>query len=173
MRTTPCSRTRRSSSRAIAFAAIGTDVEPSHARTLVYALPGHTVMPGMFDAHGHYGSPISDVERHRAAPVRPRGQPGLRRDDDVRRVRHDPEGLLGLGHAAQGRPRRPAHLLSRRSDLRHQVPLEDAPPDPLSRRCARARALSTRTTALQRSRTTPTTRALPASSWPPPVANSS
>ena len=37
---------------------IGDDVRiPKSAK--VYDLEGRTVMPGMFDAHGHYGSPIS------------------------------------------------------------------------------------------------------------------
>ncbi len=40
------------------IAAIGKDVEiPGDAK--VYDLEGRTIMPGMFDAHGHYGSPIS------------------------------------------------------------------------------------------------------------------
>ena len=38
--------------------ALGTDIEiPSDAK--VYDLAGETVMPGIFDAHGHYGSRIS------------------------------------------------------------------------------------------------------------------
>jgi len=38
--------------------AVGTDVAvPADAR--VFDLEGRTLMPGMFDAHGHYGSPIS------------------------------------------------------------------------------------------------------------------
>jgi imidazolonepropionase-like amidohydrolase/Tol biopolymer transport system component len=38
--------------------AVGPDVTvPRGAKS--YDLHGHTVMPGMFDAHGHYGSPIS------------------------------------------------------------------------------------------------------------------
>ncbi len=38
--------------------AVGADIEiPSDAK--VYDLAGDTVMPGIFDAHGHYGSPIS------------------------------------------------------------------------------------------------------------------
>ena len=32
---------------------------PQDAR--VFDLEGHTVMPGMFDAHGHYGSPMSPL----------------------------------------------------------------------------------------------------------------
>lgn len=40
--------------------AIGQDVKiPGNAK--VYDLRGRTIMPGMFDAHGHYGSPISTL----------------------------------------------------------------------------------------------------------------
>ncbi len=40
------------------IAAMGPDVEiPAGAK--VYELEGRTIMPGMFDAHGHYGSPVS------------------------------------------------------------------------------------------------------------------
>jgi len=40
------------------IAAIGKDIEiPAKAK--IYDLDGRTIMPGMFDAHGHYGSPIS------------------------------------------------------------------------------------------------------------------
>ena len=38
--------------------AVGKNVTvPNDAK--VFELAGRTVMPGMFDAHGHYGSPIS------------------------------------------------------------------------------------------------------------------
>jgi len=40
------------------IAEVGTDV-PIPADAHVLDLSGRTVMPGMFDAHGHYGSPIS------------------------------------------------------------------------------------------------------------------
>jgi imidazolonepropionase-like amidohydrolase len=39
---------------------VGTSVNiPKGAK--VYDLKGRTVMPGIFDAHGHYGSPISSL----------------------------------------------------------------------------------------------------------------
>ncbi len=48
------------------IAAVGRDVAvPATAK--VYDLGGRTIMPGMFDAHGHYGSPISAlnvIEQH-------------------------------------------------------------------------------------------------------------
>ena len=37
---------------------IGKEIQPPD-NAKIYDLTGHTVMPGMFDAHGHYGSPIS------------------------------------------------------------------------------------------------------------------
>ena len=46
--------------------AVGQGIEiPDGAK--VFDLAGHTIMPGMFDAHGHYGSPISAlnvIEEH-------------------------------------------------------------------------------------------------------------
>ena len=71
-------------------------------------------------------------QRHRTTALWPTGQSSLRCHDDVRRLRHDTEGLLGVGHAARGLSRRSAHFLGRRPYLRHQVPHEDAPPHPVS-----------------------------------------
>jgi len=42
------------------ISAIGADIKiPQKAKS--YDLTGRTIMPGMFDAHGHYGSPISTL----------------------------------------------------------------------------------------------------------------
>ena len=136
--------------------AIGSDVEvPGSAQA--YDLSGHTIIPGLVDAHGHPDPRALTKSHHRATAPRNLSRAGLRRHDSLRALRHRREGAVGARHGPVRSHGRTAPADGRCSHVRTpRVPAQDLPSDRRLRRRPGARPLQQGPGCHPRSRTTST-----------------